>query len=510
MACARPSVAPGKPVVPGASRVSTHALAGKSPGPKAEEALFETMQERKPAATPQIARMQEEQEKFRTKADAEKRKLLELERQAEELETKLMQRRKKLGGPNAPRESAAQVKKQIKILDHRLEKALAKHNHTLASNKRLREGIDNMRRERIVFAQLYKKLEKELQEKKKEMVHIIDVSNRAYEAREAAVEEMARLKQQADREHQVFEGEFRELGRLIEHDRKMRDYMKLKSKDQEELMRSSNGDDGHKKRSVVRASAAMHTGSGQLASVSADKGEMMSYSEAFTKIQHATGIEEFDELMMTFINAEDENYRHYKYIDELTQEIERLKEQIVGVQEEIEQYATGDQDESAQQERELAAAKAALTATESNITKYSAKQTAAEALLDTLTVGMGNAVKLMGCAHELGPDGVTQRNMMVALSAVEQQCTRLLQQYTREQKPKPPPPMRELPPGVAVTIEAPSSTDKVEDEEEASDDEEIDHPLTRAELELRTLKTLKKRDDAAAKKHAAKLVKPPL
>lgn len=50
--------------------------------------------------------------------------------------------------------SSWQVKKQIKILDHRLEKALAKHNHTLASNKRLREGIDNMRRERIVFAQV--------------------------------------------------------------------------------------------------------------------------------------------------------------------------------------------------------------------------------------------------------------------------------------------------------------------------------------------------------------------
>jgi predicted nucleic acid-binding Zn-ribbon protein len=73
----------------------------------------EQMQERKPAATPQIARMQEEQEKFRTKADAEKRKLLELERQAEELEAKLVQRRKKLGGPNAPRESAAQVRYQI-------------------------------------------------------------------------------------------------------------------------------------------------------------------------------------------------------------------------------------------------------------------------------------------------------------------------------------------------------------------------------------------------------------
>ena len=67
--------------------------------------------------------------------------------------------------------------------------------------------------------------------------------------------------------------------------------------------------------------------------------QTMSYGEAFTKIQQATGIEDFDELMMTFINAEDENYRHYKYIDELTQEIERLKEQIVGVQEEIEQVS---------------------------------------------------------------------------------------------------------------------------------------------------------------------------
>lgn len=68
--------------------------------------------------------------------------------------------------------------------------------------------------------------------------------------------------------------------------------------------------------------------------------QTMSYGEAFTKIQQATGIEDFDELMMTFINAEDENYRHYKYIDELTQEVERLKEQIVGVQEEIEQVRT--------------------------------------------------------------------------------------------------------------------------------------------------------------------------
>jgi hypothetical protein len=98
-----------------------------------------------------------------------------------------------------------------------------------------------------------------------------------------------------------------------------------------------------------------------------------------------------------------------------------------------------------------------------------------------------------------------------ALSAVELRCTQLLQKYTQQKKPKPPPPMRELPAGVAVTIEAPSSTDKPEEgEEEASDDDDDDRPLTRAELELRTLKALKRREEAAAKKASAKLFKPPL
>lgn len=60
--------------------------------------------------------------------------------------------------------------------------------------------------------------------------------------------------------------------------------------------------------------------------------QVQSYSEAFAKIQAASGIAEFDDLMSTFISAEDENYRFYKYVDELTQEISRLEEQILDIQ----------------------------------------------------------------------------------------------------------------------------------------------------------------------------------
>lgn len=43
-----------------------------------------------------------------------------------------------------------------------------------------------MRRERVIFDNLYKKLEKELHEKRKEMADIIETANTAYEERDKA------------------------------------------------------------------------------------------------------------------------------------------------------------------------------------------------------------------------------------------------------------------------------------------------------------------------------------
>ena len=93
---------------------------------------------------------------------------------------------------------------------HRLHRALIKFNEAIAANKDLREEIDNLRRERVVFDQIYKKLDKELQQKKGEMARVIEVSNIAYDARDQAQNEMAALRAQADKEQAVFEREWRD------------------------------------------------------------------------------------------------------------------------------------------------------------------------------------------------------------------------------------------------------------------------------------------------------------
>merc|ERR1712227_996865 len=97
---------------------------------------------------------------------------------------KILQQRKVMGGVHAARENQQMISKQIRILENRLDKALVKFNEALAHNKQLRETIDDLRRERVVFDNIYKKLEKELQEKKKQMANIIELSTLSYEQRD--------------------------------------------------------------------------------------------------------------------------------------------------------------------------------------------------------------------------------------------------------------------------------------------------------------------------------------
>ena len=65
---------------------------------------------------------------------------------------------------------------------------------------------------------------------------------------------------------------------------------------------------------------------------------MLSYREAFKQIQEATGIGDIEELVNSFMQAEDENFRLFNYVNTLNAEIERLEEQISECKHEIEKY----------------------------------------------------------------------------------------------------------------------------------------------------------------------------
>merc|ERR1719240_979897 len=118
------------------------------------------------------------------------------------------------------------ISKQFNQMENRMSKALVKFNLSLSQNKRLREQIDMLRKERVVFDHIYKKLEKELNIKKKEMASIIEQYKTAQETREKAQAEMKAMKDKMEKEKNDFEKEWRDLGKMMEADRKARESIK--------------------------------------------------------------------------------------------------------------------------------------------------------------------------------------------------------------------------------------------------------------------------------------------
>lgn len=468
------------------------------------------------SAQAQIAKLQDTGDMYTRKIELEKRRIQELDKQMEMMHKKIWDQRQKMGGINASRENNQAIAKQIQILENRLDKALKRYNEALANNKRLRENIDNLRRERLVYDQIYKKLEKELAEKKKEMARIIEISNKAYEARDAAQSEMSALKSQADKEQNEFEAEWKELGKMIEQDRKMKDFMK---KEREKLSQQEHRGDmtveqeQSLKKKVLRGNWGIAK---DKASIHASMEKVQSYEEAFAKIQAATGISDIDELVTTFINAEDQNFALFNYVNELNGECEKLEEQISDIKAEIEKYKGQGLNTDNQRKKILKDLEDRLARTEMKAEQYEKKYDAAMKTVNALKVGIQSIFTKIGCntpanMEMLGNEGVTEANMMQYLGIIEQRTNEILQLYAATQaregtvdaQGNPVPPVASIlgqgpavPAGRhTVSIQPPTTTDEAYDSEEDSDEEDEDRPYSRDELKAKTMRGLHKREN---------------
>lgn len=167
---------------------------------------------------------------------------------------------------------------------------------------------------------------------------------------------MATLKSSADREQAQFEQQWRELGMKIDSDRKTKEALKARletqaanavtimnqtaAKDAEAAENArkmaAEGEDDDDQRKLTRAQWGL---AGKKAGAHADSTEKLKqYVEAFQRIQAITGIQDVDELVDAFANAEEENFSLFNQVRALNGEIERVEEQISDLKLEIEKF----------------------------------------------------------------------------------------------------------------------------------------------------------------------------
>lgn len=406
-----------------------------------EDLALETRQAKQASnmtASAQIAKLQEQKDMYTHKIEQERKRIEELQTRIKEIEASIHLQRADMGGVNASRDKNRVLQKSIRILENKLDKALVKFNEALAHNKNLRETIDNLRRERVVFDGIYRKLEKELQEKKNRMALIIEASNGAYESRDKAQEEMVKLKEQADQEQKAFEKEWSKLAQMIENDRNMQDPTNDANMDAtgtHEDMDPALLEEQKLRKRLAKSAWAIAKDKANI-HISTDK--VQDYEESFAKIQKATGIDNINELVQTFINAEDQNFSLFNYVNDLSNEIEKLEESIGGLKGELHKYKGQGASSDKQRKQILEDLEGKLTKTEQKSSLYGQKHSEAMSTVNALKDGISGIFEKIGCTTEgyselLGSAGVTESNMMQYLGVIEQRTNELLATYHYQQ-----------------------------------------------------------------------------
>ncbi|KAJ8609533.1 hypothetical protein CTAYLR_006021 [Chrysophaeum taylorii] len=491
---------------------------------KAELALEMRRQTMTPAEMAEMSKGHEDLERLKAQEEEETKRIQQIDSQIAAMQHKATQLRKEMGGVNAARESQACVQKQVKILENRLDQALVKFNQALAKNKELREQIDDLRRERVVFDNIYRKLERELHDKKRQMANVIEVSNLAYEQRDNYQMEIAAIEQANRKEQDDFEAQMLELNRILEDELQIPPPTALTTvASQRSVAHDASLDDSarHQKNNTT---SKQKSSNNKAAVVSKEKQELQvgeervqNFEEAFNRIKQATGITQIDELVRVFIKNEDQNFSLFNYVNEQTNEIEKLEEQLQQLRDEEQKYTQESGDDVNQHKLILQELDAKLETINTQADKYEAKCQEYQNIIDNLKQAIASCFTKLECTRSssdlLADSTVTEANMLQHLAIIEEKCNEIIRQYcaikaaeakaTSTDAGASSSQAEVLPSVLGIGPTTPMGQDlihvtppKLEDyssEEDDDDDEGETRPLTRDELKAKTLNRMYRR-----------------
>lgn len=310
---------------------------------------------------------------------------------------------------------------------------------------------------------------------------------------------MAALKSQADKEHHEFEKEWKDLGKLIENDKKMKEFMRSKVRSLDATGGTTGGQDGNKKKIAKNAWDTAQS----LVNISQNQDKVLSFEEAFTRIQASTGICDIDELVQNFITAEDHNFSLYKYNNELRADIEKLADQLEAYKEEM-KLLRGDsgRKEDTENVKLLATLEEKWNDLDRKAVQYEVKHQESQQTLGQVRSGLDSLFKRVGAKEDELPHGcgdtIGESNMNQFLAIIEQHATEMLNRYMsmredeEEDAPKPKG-------STALQINRlPSTVEDVSDDDEDGDEDD-QRPFTIEELKAKTRAKTKRQQQAKSK-----------
>lgn len=221
----------------------------------------------------------------------------------------------------------------------------------------MRERIDALRKERVVFDVIYRQLEIDIKSKREELISMMSKTDKAEKARDEARADLDRAQQEASRLKDLFSKEWNEVvERSLQEQNDVtldggatsgkppgtQESMKtrtLASADKKERSHHETAGDSYaaKLRSMVaRAAWSIARDTGYI-HVSLQK--VQQYEEALATVKEAIGMNAtLQDVVERFQQTEAQNYSLYQYVSELNAESEQLTEEIRDLEVKIQRH----------------------------------------------------------------------------------------------------------------------------------------------------------------------------
>ncbi|XP_058229921.1 coiled-coil domain-containing protein 114 isoform X1 [Hemibagrus wyckioides] len=452
--------------------------------------------------TQQLRALLNRRDELEEQLERERFSQAELEREIQNIQKKLEELRKgDVGTFHRQKSQVLHIQKATCTLENKLDRALIHFNQQLAKNSQLREELETLRVERVRFQQLHRKLDKELQEIRREIGDVISMSTAAYDARVEAQTKMTMMKEKAVKDLAQYNAEMKELERLIAHEQRLKDFMATKCNERTGL------DDALSHRHELKEQRRTDS------EVAAETLE-----EVFQRIQKVTGEDDLEMLVTKFIQAEDRNFALFNYVNEQNTKAEALKDEIRQIKEDMEKFQVEDLQQEQEHHTTLKQREEQQRDAEAQALEYEVQAKEITETLDQIKTGVSNLFNKINCDRAVVDDllgssaGIRDSNIMTYLKLVEQKTNELLtvQAFVNSkdlEKDYDPKLVAQVLLGQsaemqkhAPVVHPPVSGDDY-DTEELLLPHEDDRPLTQEELRQRIMNMILQKEEAL---HAAK------
>jgi hypothetical protein len=246
---------------------------------------------------------------------------------------------------------------------------------------------------------------------------------------------------------------------------------------------------------------------GDKALVPLSQEKIHSYEEMLLKIQADTGLTDVNDIVSKFLETEEQNFSLFNYVNDINSEIERLEHSIADMRNQIEKYRGQGMSSDKQRKKTIRDLEDKLNKTDKKADEYEARNQVAMRTINQLKNGIQSIFTRIGATSAsvdemLGNQGVTESNMMQYLGIIEQRTTEILQAYAASQIGLPNEHTLQLPSvvpaeGMGKMSVLPPSYDDMSSGED-SEGERDERPLTRQELEKRTLREFNRKSGMLA------------